>query len=194
MKLIAKGVGVVLGMCLAAAEAQAFSASYDQKVTQGSQVITGKVTLKDERFRMDAVVEGQAAVTIRNASGTYTYLPAEGMAMKISGLDPSQQPVQHAGNYQQYLQERQAERIGTDTIDGHPCEVYRFTDPSIRGTTTAWVWTEKQFPLKLEIDGPTGKTLVELTNIQVGVAVSDATFELPAGVQVMDFGAMMNMR
>ncbi len=194
MRGLAIGVGLVLGVCVAGAQAQAFSASYDQKVTQGGQVITGKVTLKDEQFRMDALVEGQASVTIRNASGTYTYLPAEGMAMKISDLDASQQSVQHAENYQQYLQERQAERIGTDTIDGHSCEIYRFTDPSVQGTTTAWVWTEKQFPLKLEIDGPKGKTLVELSNIQVGVAVPDATFELPAGVQVMDFGAMMNMR
>ena len=194
MRGIAVGVGVVLGVCVAAAEAQAFSAMYDQKVTQGSQMMNGKVTMKDEMFRMEATVNGQTAVTIRNASGIYTYMPKEGMAMKMPELGLSQQPVQHTGNYQQYLEERHAERIGADTIDGHPCEMYRFTDPSVEGTTTAWVWTEKQFPIKMEIDGTKGKTVVELTNIQLGVAVQDAMFELPADVQVMDMGSIMNMR
>ncbi len=163
-------------------------------MTQGSQVVTGRVTIKDEMFHMEATMDGQATVTIRNATGIYTYLPKEGMAMKMPGLDPSQQSVQHTGNYQQYLQERHAERIGTETVDGHGCDVYRFTDPSMKGTTTAWVWTEKQFPIRMEISGSNGKTVVELTNIQLGVAVPDAVFQLPAGVQVMDMGSMMNAR
>ncbi len=189
MKAIAAGVGMVLGACLVGGKAEALSASYDQTVTQGSQVVTGHVILHDEEFRMEATVNGQTAVTIRNASGIYTYLPKEGMAMKLPGLDPSQQPIQHTGNYQQYLHERQAERIGTETVDGHPCDVYRFVDPSIQGTTTAWVWTEKQFPVRMELEGSNGKTVVELTNIQLGVAVPDAAFQLPAGVQVMELGA-----
>ena len=187
-------VWVACGICLVATEAQAFSASYDQKITQGSQVVMGQVTIHDEMFRMEATVDGQATVTIRNTSGIYTYLPQQRMAMKISELDPSQQPLQHADNYQQYLQEHHAERIGTETIDGHLCEVYRFTDPTVQGTTTAWVWTEKQFPIKLEIDGPHGRTVAELTNIQLGVAVQDDMFQLPADVQVMDMGSMMNVR
>ena len=194
MRAIAAGVGMALGVCLVAVEAQAFSVMYDQTVTQGSRVMTGKVAVKDELFRMDATVDGQEAVTLRNASGTYTYLPKEGMAMKTPKLNPAQQPVQHSDNYQQYLQEHHAERIGTDTIDGHHCDIYRFTDPAIQGTATAWVWTEKQFPVKMEIDGPDGKTVVELTHLQLGVAVPDSAFQLPAGVQVMDMGSMMNVR
>ncbi|MBI4342193.1 MAG: hypothetical protein HY599_02360 [Candidatus Omnitrophica bacterium] len=194
MKAIAAGVGVVLGVCVVGVQAEAYSASYDQKVTQGRQMMAGKVTIHDELFRMEATVDGQATVTIRNASGTYTYLPAEGMAMKMAGLNPSQQPVQHAENYQQYLHAQHAERIGAETIDGHPCEIYRFTDPTIQGTITAWVWMEKSFPLKTEIDGPDGKTVVELTNLQLGVAVPETAFQLPADVQVMDMGSMMHMR
>ncbi len=194
MRAIAAGLGVALGVCLMAAEAQAVSVAYDQKITQGSHVVTGKVVVKDEMFRMEATVDGQEAVIIRNASGTYTYLPKEGMLMKTPTLNPSQQPVQHTDNYQQYLQERHAEHIGTDTIDGHPCDIYRFTDPTIQGTTTAWVWTEKQFPIKMEINGPDGKTVVELTHLQLGVVLQESVFQLPAGVQVMDIGSMMNAR
>ncbi len=190
MRAIAVGVGIVLGVCAAAPWAQAFSAIYDQQVTTGSQVVRGKVTMKDGLFRMEATIEGQETVTIHNASGTYTYLPQQGMAMKIPGLDVSQQPLEHAGDYQQYLQQRRAERTGTAVIDGHPCEIYRFTDPSFQGTMTAWVWTEKQFPIKMELAGPQGTTLVELTNVRLGSAVPESAFQLPAGAQVMDMGAM----
>ena len=194
MRVLAAGVGMVLGLCAVGGKVEAFSASYDQKVTQGGQVVTGKVILRDQEFRFEATVNGQDTVTVRNASGTYTYLVKEGIAMKMSGLDSAQQPIQHAGDYQQYLQERHAERIGTETVDGYRCDVYRFVDPSMPGTATAWVWTEKQFPLKVEINGSNGNTVIELTNIQLGVDASDATFQLPAGAQVMDMDSLMNAR
>ncbi|MDP3703944.1 MAG: hypothetical protein Q8R78_06110 [Candidatus Omnitrophota bacterium] len=193
MRAIAVGVGVALGVCAAGAGAEAFSASYDQTVTQGRQVMTGKVNMKDEMFRIDMMAEGQATATLHNASGTYTYMPAEGMAMKLPGLSASQRPIEHADNYAQYLNERQAKRIGTETVDGHPCEVYQFTDPEIEGTVTAWVWTEKQFPIKMEIEDKSGKILVEIRNVQLGAALPDALFQLPADVQVMDMGNMFQM-
>ena len=193
MRGIAVGLGVALGVCAAGAGAEAFSVSYDQKVTLGRQVMSSKVSMKDQMFRIDMMAEGQATATLHNASGTYTYMPAEGMAMKLSALNPSQRPIEHADNYQQYLQERHAQRIGTETVDGHPCEIYRFTDPDTGDLVTAWVWIEKQFPIKMEIDGAEGKILVEIQNLQLGAALPDALFELPPGVQVMDMGNMFQM-
>ena len=193
MRAIAVGVGVALGVCAAGGGAEAFSVSYDQTVTQGRQVMTGKVSMKDEMFRMDMTAEGQTMVTLHNASGTYTYMPAEGMAVKLPALNASQRPIEHADHYAQYLKERQAQRIGAETIDGHPCEVYQFTDPEIKGTVTAWVWTEKQFPIKMEFDDASGKILVEIQNVQLGAALPEALFELPPDVQVMDMGNMFPM-
>jgi outer membrane lipoprotein-sorting protein len=177
-----------------AADASAFSASYDQKTTQGRQVFQSKVSLKDELFRMDATVQGLATIIIRNAEGTFTVMPSEGVAMKTPRLQPGQGPVRGAGNYEQYLQEQHAERIGSETIDGHACDIFRYTDSETGELTTAWVWTEKQFPVKFETDGSGGKTLVELSNIQIGAAIPDETFQLPAGMQVMDMGNLMGMR
>ena len=193
MRVMGVGVGLVLGVCAAGAGAEAFSVSYDQKITQGRQVMTSKVSMKDQMFRMDMTAEGQATATIHNASGTYTYMPAENMAMKLPVLNASSRPIEHADNYQQYLQERHAQRIGTETVDGHPCEIYRFTDPDTGDLVTAWVWTEKQFPIKMEFDDAEGKILVEIHNLQLGAALPDALFELPPGVQVMDMGNMFQM-
>ena len=186
-------LGVVLGVGLAAGEAAAFSVSYDQKTTQGRNVTNGKVSLKDELFRMETTAEGQTAVILHNREGTFTVMPSEGMAMKTA-LHPGQGPIRGAGNYAQYLKERQAERIGAETVGGYACDIYRFTDPEAGGTVTAWVWKEKMFPIRLEIEGTKGKMLIELSNIQLAANIPDSAFELPAGIQVMDMGSLMNMQ
>ncbi|MBI2175069.1 MAG: outer membrane lipoprotein carrier protein LolA [Candidatus Omnitrophica bacterium] len=177
---------VVLGMGLATGEAAALSASYDQKITQGPKVMTAKVLLKDELFRMETAAEGQVAIILRNREGTF--------AMKIAVLHPGQQPIRGAAEYGEYLAERQAERIGAETVGGYACDIYRFTDPEAGGTVTAWVWKDKMFPVRFEIDGSDGKMLVELSNLQLGANIPDTAFQLPAGVQVMDMGGLMSMQ
>ena len=138
-------------------------------------------------------VGGQVSIIIHNAEGTYTVMPSEGMAMKTS-LHPGQGPVRGAGNYAAYLRERQAERTGSETIDGRACDIYRFSDPEAGGITTAWVWKEKMFPIRFETETSDGKMLIELSNVQLGAAIPDEAFQLPAGVQVMDMGALMGTR
>ena len=186
-------LGVVVGVGLVAAEASAFSVSYDQKTTQGRNVMNAKVSLKDELFRMETTAQGQTAIILHNREGTFTVMPSEGMAMKTA-LHPGQGPIRGAGNYAQYLQERQAERIGAETVGGYACDIYRFIDPETSDTVTAWVWKEKMFPIRFEIEGTDGKMLIELSNLQLGANIPDADFQLPDGVEVMDMSSLMNMR
>ena len=187
-------LGVLAWVGLVAGEASAFSAAYDQKTTQGREVYQSKVSLKDERFRMEMTYQGQAMIIIHNAAGTYTVMPSEGMAMKTSQLRPGQRTVRGASNYAQYLQQQNAQRTGSETIGGHACDIYRFTDSETGELTTAWVWKDKMFPIKFETESANGTTLVELSNIQLGAAIADEAFELPAGVQVMDMGNLMGMQ
>jgi outer membrane lipoprotein-sorting protein len=184
-------LGVLAGVGLMAADAWAFSVSYDQKMTRGREVYQSKVLLKDKLFRMEMTVGGQTSIVIHNAEGTYTVIPSQGMAMKTPNSQPGQQPVQGADDYVQYLQQQHAERIGSEMVNGHDCDIYRFTDPEAKGTTTAWVWKDKMFPIKIEMETPDGKMLVELSNIQLGGAIPDSAFQLPAGVKVMDIGSMI---
>jgi outer membrane lipoprotein-sorting protein len=187
-------LGILAWVGVAAGDASAFSVSYDQKTTHGRDVYQSTMSLKDDRFRMEMTVGGQTSIIIRNAEGTYTVMPSEGMAMKTPNLRAGQRPVRGAGNYAQYLQQQRAERTGSETIDGRACDIYRFSDPEAGGTTTVWVWKDKMFPIRFETETSDGKTLVELSNIQLGAAIPDEAFQLPAGVQVMDMGALMGMQ
>jgi outer membrane lipoprotein-sorting protein len=134
---------------------------------------------------------GSTSITIRNADGIFTYLPQEDMAMRLPELNASQRPVQGAADYPQYLQERNARLVRSESWHGMPCDVYEFTDPELKGTTTAWVWKEKQFPVRMELNGPDSMMTVELSNVQVGIATQDAMFQLPPDVNVLDMASMM---
>ncbi len=182
-------LGLIGALVLAGAgNAAAFSVTYDQKTTQGRDTFQSKVSMKDSLFRMEMEMGGQTSIILKNSQGTFTYMPAEGIAMKTQ-LRPGQAPVSGADNYAQYLQQNQAEKTGSETIDGHACDIYRYTDPETRELTTVWVWKDKMFPIKIEA----GSTLTELSNIEIGAAIPDDQFQLPAGVQVMDMGNLMGM-
>ena len=186
-------LGVLAGVGMLAADASAFSVSYDQKTTHGRQVYQSKISMQDQLFRMDMTLDGQASSILRNAEGMFTVMPSQGMAMRMPRLQPGQGPIRGAENYAQYLQEQHAEPAGSETIDGKACDIYQFTDPEAGGTTKVWVWKEKMFPIRFETEGDGGKTVTELSNIQLGQAIPHETFQLPAGVQVMDMGALMGM-
>ena len=185
-RLIRVGIIGVLGAMVLGAKAQVFTVSYEQTVTHGRDVIQSKVLIKDDLFRIESAMAGLESVIIRNAEGVFHYLPKDRMAMKMPMIEEPQEPATHLNNYAGYLKERHAELLRSEVVNGVTCDVYRFTDPAIQGSTTAWVWKEKQFPVRLEIDGADGKTLVELRNIQVGAAAPDDAFQLPSRVQVMD--------
>ena len=187
----------VLGCCAVAAyvafagEAAAFSVTYDQKVTARGMVQTSRVMLKDERFRIETAVGGTTSVVIRNAEGLYLYLPDEQIAMQMPAMEPTAQWVERPADYLEYLKERNARLIRTETVDGQLCDVYEFTSPSTGAQTTAWVSPDKRFPLRLEMDGPQGRMTAELSNIVLGSAIPDAMFQLPSGIQLMPMGQVM---
>jgi hypothetical protein len=75
-------------------------------------------------------------------------------------------------------------------MSGVVCEVYQFTDANSGAATTVWLDKQKQFPVKMIQDTPQGPVTAEFSNVQLGVAIPDSAFMLPAGAQVMDMGAL----
>ena len=169
--------------------AAARSIAYDQKTIVDDEVTMAKVIMQDEKFRMEAVQEGTRTVAIRNNRGIFTYLPDERLAMKLPALETSQGGViEDLNDYVGYVNQHNGKVISQETVNGKSCDVYQFVDPANGNATTAWVWTEQQFPLRLETDGPEGKIITEFLNIQFDVPVDPSMFEIPAGIEVVDPG------
>lgn len=186
-------VGLAAGLALAA-QADAFSVSYDQTVTSEDDdlVMTSRVLIKDELFRVELISEDAAMVILRTPDGIYEYMPDERMAMKLPSIGSTETPVEGLEDYAGYLQRHNAQKTGSESVDGQPCDIYRFTNPRDGGTVTAWVRQAQPFPLKLQMDGPDGKITVALTHVLLDVPADDAAFRLPHGVRIMAVDEMMD--
>jgi hypothetical protein len=189
MRLQSRFLIAGIAWLLTGAEAGAFSASYDQEIVAQGQVIRSKVLLKDEQFRMEFDVNGTPAVIVRNSSGVYQYFPNERTAMRLPASMVPQNPLQDARGYVAANRLDDLQPLRSETVNGYPCDVYQFPDPTTGGMTTAWIWTAQRFPVKIEQQTRQGPVTAVLSNIRVGAAIAESVFQLPAGVEVMDMGA-----
>jgi outer membrane lipoprotein-sorting protein len=188
MKLPSRLLLAAFAWLLTGAEAGAFSASYDQEIVAQGQTIHSKVLIKDEQFRMEFEMRGMPAMIVRNATGVYQYLPNERVAMRLPSAMVPQNPLQDARGYVAANNLDQLKPIRSETVNGYPCEVYQFPDPTTKGTTTAWIWEAQHFPVKIEQQTQQGLVTAVLSNIRVGALIADSAFQLPDGVEVMDMG------
>ena len=117
------------------------------------------------------------------------YMPEQHTAIKQPHIDASVKQIERFGTFETFLSEHQARKVRTETVNGYPSDVYEYEDPD-SGHATVWVWQAHQMPVKFVLDGPEGVVTTEMSNIKLGVPLSDSLFVLPPGVQVMDPSAI----
>ena len=192
---VVAAVGLAVACTAGSTQVLAFFASYEQSITMTDDVVsTSKVLIKDEKLRIESSAGGMTQVLIRNPQGMYTYSPEQKLALKLPDVPFPMGPMDDPEHYLEQLKEQEAVVIGTETIRGYICNVYQFQNPNEDGTTTAWVWTERGFPVRIEMESPRGTTTVELTNIDLDTEIPDAAFEFPLDVNVLDPGRIREMQ
>jgi outer membrane lipoprotein-sorting protein len=179
---------MAVGLAVGASHGAAWglSASYDQRVTTGGDIVESAVRIKDGQMRIESIADGERIIVFKNPQGYFSYLPDEGFAMRLSDAERAYQPIAQVEDYASFLQEQQATVIGSETVNGYACDIYQYADPQGEGSVTAWVWRERQFPVKVELGGLEGTTVAELTNIQLDIPLAESEFALPDGVEVLD--------
>lgn len=181
---------LVLFLSLFTTQAFAFSVSYDQKVSvDGNPVANIKVIVKDENMWAESDFGGMKTVMLRNESGNYSYVPANNVATKIPAEMDRPNLTRDLPHFVDFLKAHNGEKIGAETLEGKECDVYKFVEPMVQKEAKAWVWKEKQFPVKIEVPAPEGLTVVELNNIQFDPKTDAATFSLPKEAKIIDFAA-----
>ncbi|MCM8776193.1 MAG: hypothetical protein NC930_07600 [Candidatus Omnitrophica bacterium] len=164
-----------------------FSASYDQKISSNNQTIaTFFIQIKDAKMRAESKTPGFDQVVVRNDSGYYNYSPVTKQGIKLPPQMQRRNLADDIPQYMEFLKRNNATQIGSATVDDFETDIYQFEDPQGLGTTSVWLWREKNFPLKIEVKGQGGLTVVELFNVQVDVPLDDAIFELPPDVKISE--------
>jgi outer membrane lipoprotein-sorting protein len=158
---------------------------FDQVMTAPGQLqTTMKVYWKNwgsntMKYRSEMTTGGQETVQIIDyaAQTMYSYIPAQSIAYKMSFGQAPENPTENSDQIKPTY-------VGTETIDGKLCDVWQYT---ISDTSTkVWVWKAESFPIRMESTTSSGTVIVEYKNIVFGTLSNDL-FQLPAGVQIIEF-------
>ena len=66
------------------------------------------------------------------------------------------------------------------------CDVYEYFDEDANSQLVAWVWKEKNFPVKLELKNYFGKTTIFFDDIRLNEPIPESFFELPKDTKLID--------
>ncbi len=153
----------------------------------------GKMFLKGDNLRQEMNIGGEKQVTIfRKDKGiVWILMPGQMMYMEMpAGSQKNMAPV----DLDELEKMGKKTFIGKDKVNGHMCSKYHYTfnDPSI-GAATYWISEKLNFPVKMEMDGPSGHMVMEYRNIQEKT-VPNSLFNIPSGYQKMSMPMMPGMQ
>jgi hypothetical protein len=153
----------------------------------------GKVFLKGGNFRQEMAMGGEQQITIfrKDRNIVWVLMPQQRMYMEMPGGDKqSMAPIDPAE-----IEKRGRKKyLGKEEINGYICSKYQYTsnDGSINGAIY-WIAEKLNFPVKIEMDGPSGHTIVEYRNIREK-DVSSTLFTIPSGYQKVSMPVMPGMQ
>jgi outer membrane lipoprotein-sorting protein len=159
------------------------SVSYTMETSgSGMPTMTAQVWVEGNKMRMEMTEQGQHMIYLTNydTGKAYMYMPDLNMAYEINISQvppPDYEDVQDIPGYHPTI-------IGTDTMDGKECLVVEYSYGG--ATVKSWIWKEHGFPIRTETTTSEGTVIVVFRDIDFG-DIPDSMFELPPGVQIMEF-------
>jgi len=151
--------------------------------------ITAKTWWKGDKAKWEGNFEGQAVVLLLDlgAQEAFVYMPDENIAFRID-YSSAEETVGEPPQLQiEEMMEYQPETLGTEVIDGKECLVASYSKDGEQ--IKIWIWLEHGLPIRTESTTAEGTIVIMVKNIQIG-GVPDSTFELPAGVEIMEMPGM----
>jgi len=153
----------------------------------------GKMFLKGNNLRQEMNIGGEKQITIfrKDKGVVWILMPGQMMYMEMSaGSQKNMAPVDP--NELEKMGKKKF--LGKEKVNGYMCSKYHLTfhDPSI-GASTYWISEKLNFPVKMEMDGPSGHMVMEYRNIQEKT-VPDSFFNIPSGYQKMSMPMMPSMQ
>ncbi|HVZ17123.1 MAG TPA: DUF4412 domain-containing protein, partial [Terriglobales bacterium] len=175
--------------------------SADMSLKTHGENVNGKYYVGDHKIRTDMSMHGQDISQITDASTQTSYMLMHKQHMYME-IHAGQSPMMNRGPKVPDLKSYDpnnpcandpnttCKNEGTETVNGRSANKWVFTNKSDGNTMTAWLDKKLHFPIRTITSNGTE---MDLTNIQEG-APSASLFEVPAGYQKFDMGAMMGGR
>jgi Domain of unknown function (DUF4412) len=180
-----------------------FSADMSTTSAHGNLNITGKVYFSLPSMRMEVntpsqgkssgPMGGKSIIIVDSAAKKMYMVMAEKQMYMEFSTDQDSPMTQRMPSVQDMLTSGDmcaghdgaiCKQIGTESVDGRPCEKWLKTEKSGK-TETFWLDQKLRFPIKMAV----GDTTTVYTNIKEG-AQDASLFKVPAGLQKLDMGSM----
>jgi hypothetical protein len=172
---------------------QPFSADFSRTSANGNVHVKGKFFVSAPKMRMEMADSGQqeaagafgvrtTIITDVTTKMAYMLMPEPQMYIDMP-LDPNDAMMQRMPKLQYFAgdpctgrTDATCKKLGTEAINGRPCDKWEVTEKS-GNKETLWMDQKIHFPIKSQT---AGGTTSEFTNIQEG-AQDPALFKVPAG-------------
>lgn len=165
----------------------AFTGSYEETISMSERPVAKfKVTAKGDFVKTEFLNDEDPEQVIKNASGTYRIIPSQKVALKLPDLGEKENLLDDMDNYQEFLKQNQAKVIGSEKLQDKDTDIYEFIDPMTQKNAKAWVWKEKNLPLKIEVQANEGLLSVELSNVDLVTPIEDSLFTIPEEFKVVE--------
>ncbi|HDP36115.1 MAG TPA: hypothetical protein ENN29_13530 [Candidatus Hydrogenedentes bacterium] len=142
----------------------------------------GRVYFKSPKYNRTEIME---EMFIAKDGHVLRLLPEEAEYYKVSTADMMRHnPLVGASNINEWVRQKEAVKIGRETVEGYVCDVYearQSEDPDAPVLTTKlWYALKLKFPIKSEmaIVGQKGKLTVSVKNIETG-PLPETLFNVP---------------
>lgn len=166
--------------------------SYEMVMIGGGLSSESQVWFKEKRMKADTVFNGQRLISLFDYTKdeVISYLPGDQAATKTKLAEYQGQDSMTPLSYTLDLDKADFRPLGKETVNGMECQVINII--SVDGSYKEWLSIDHGLVVKVEGDfGGQGMT-IEFKNIKAGPgSVPENTFDLPKGIEVIDFNAMM---
>lgn len=171
----------------------AFTGSYEQSISvDGQEIASFRVTAKDQLIRTEFLKGEDTEIVLKNENGIFRYIPKQNVALKLPDVEAQTNLLDDLDRYIDFLNENEGKKVGQEKVGDYETDVYEFKDPITQNAAKAWVWTEKQFPIKIEVNAPEGILTILISKVNLGGEVDNALFELPSNIQIVDLENTLN--
>ncbi|HXM78907.1 MAG TPA: DUF4412 domain-containing protein [Thermoanaerobaculia bacterium] len=158
--------------------------------------IQAEMWLKQGRMRTKTAMMGMTMHMVKAGDTVYQWTEGEKTGMKMSAVAAQRHPG--GGDAANRIDEYRAKgkKIGAETIDGHPCEIYVLTTAATGAggprKETAWLASDLHyFPVKVITESDGGKQTTRNRDIEWNAAIPDAMVTPPKDVEFQDMSEMM---
>jgi hypothetical protein len=179
-----------------------FSADLTVTSKQEGEQTKGKMFFDKRKIRMDMNAQGHNMSTISDSTTQTSYVLMHDqhmyMEMSANGAGPMRSRGPKMPDIKQLSEnpcasekDTTCKKVGTEMMNGRMCDKWEFTSaPDAENNRTAWIDQKTHIPIKtVSADG----RVVEFTKLKEGPQ-DPKVFEIPAGYQKFDMGAMMQRR